>query len=160
MKRLHLHLMNHGNCYIIYPYIHLTLFYLTLLLSFQWSECMCTWWAMEMAMDVAAFEHTQRNSQKREQSARSTVRSIMFATNRTKYPYIHLTLFYLTLLLRFQWFKYDLFLPLSDNLWTTSRLPPHTACQGSQIKLLHHSHVYSWLCSKWRLLRVHHWKHC
>ena len=57
---------------------------------------------MEMAMDVAAFEHTQRNSQKREQSARSTVRSIMFATNRTKYPYIHPTLFYLTLLLRFQ----------------------------------------------------------
>ena len=63
-----------------------------------------------MAIDVAAFEHTQRNSQKREQSARSTVRSIMFATNRTKYPYIHLpssdpvllTLFYLTLLLRFQ----------------------------------------------------------
>ena len=64
MKRLHLHLMNHGNCYIIYIYtsdpvlldtsaefsmkrvhVHLmiytsdpvllTLFYLTLLLSFQ-----------------------------------------------------------------------------------------------------------------------------
>ena len=45
---------------------------------------------MEMAMDVAAFQHTQRNSQKREQSARSTVRSIMFATNRTTYPYIYI----------------------------------------------------------------------
>ena len=71
----------------------------TRLLSFQWSDCICTWWTMEtvasyihiyiwpcstwhfcwvfneasacapdepwkMAMDVAAFEHTQRNSQK------------------------------------------------------------------------------------------------
>ena len=55
----------------------------------EWSDCICTGWTMEMAMDVSAFEHTQRNSQQqREQSVRSTVRSIMFATNRTKYLYI------------------------------------------------------------------------
>jgi hypothetical protein len=35
---------------------------------------------MEMAMDVAAFEDTQRNRQKCEQSVRSSVRCIMFAT--------------------------------------------------------------------------------
>ena len=37
-----------------------------LLSSSKWSESICAWWAMEMAMGVAAFEHTQRNSQKRE----------------------------------------------------------------------------------------------
>jgi hypothetical protein len=40
---------------------------------------------MVLAMDVAAFEHTQRfqQGQKREQSLRSTVRLIMFAANLT-----------------------------------------------------------------------------
>ena len=50
---------------------------------------------------------------------------------------------------------------LPPSFRQTLRLPPHTACQGSQMKLLLcHIHVYIWPCSTWQLLRVHHWKHC
>ena len=89
MKRKHLHLMSHGNgngcCGIwthtekqpktwalhsfnVYTWPCSTRWHFcwVLLSSSKWSESICTWWAMEMAMDVAAFEHTQRNSQKRE----------------------------------------------------------------------------------------------
>ena len=124
MKRVHVHLMSHGNgkrCCCIwthtqrnsqkleqsvrstvgsimfatnrtkYPYIHLTLFFWPcstwhFCWSFNEASACAPAWAMEMAMVVAAFEHTQRNSRKREQSVRSTIRSIMLATNRTEWP--------------------------------------------------------------------------
>ena len=62
----------------------------TLLLRFQWSDSIWTWRTTEMAMDVlhcfAAFEHTQRNRQQREQSVWSTVRCIMYAATGRNEP--------------------------------------------------------------------------
>ena len=48
------------------------------------------------------------------------------------------------------------------SLWQTLRLPPHTACQANQVKLLYiYIRIYLNVrpCSEWRLLLVHDWKH-